>query len=87
VLAVLIDKCQRCHSDPPALGVPVPLTSYDDTQVPVPAANDEPVWQVMGQYLDVDAMPPNPPYLTAMEKTTLLDWIEAGAPPGDGGCP
>jgi hypothetical protein len=83
---VLVDKCQRCHSNPPAPGVPIPLVTYEDTQVPFPAQNNEPVWQVIGDVIELDAMPVQPPFLTAGERGTLLAWVDAGAPPADGGC-
>jgi hypothetical protein len=84
---VISGTCLRCHSDPPAEGVPISLVNYADTQAYFPPAG-EVVWKVMQVEIELDAMPPIPPYLTSAGRETLLDWLEAGAPRGpDAGCP
>ena len=58
------------------------------TSAPYPGTN-RPIWRVMENVLTpTDVMPPNAPFLTDAGLHTLLDWIDAGAPPaaGDGGC-
>lgn len=85
---VLEDRCLRCHSNPPVMNAPFPLETYADTQTAYPGTN-RPVWTVMEDVLTpTDVMPPNAPFLTDAGLHTLLDWIDAGAPPaaGDGGC-
>lgn len=96
-LQVVRDKCQRCHSDPPANGAPVPLLTYEDFQRPYGA---EKYWQAAAEAVERDVMPYlalnepptslSPPVepLTKDEKTTLLGWLERGAQPEGGtDCP
>jgi hypothetical protein len=87
VRVVLQSNCQRCHQDPELNGAPFPLLTWDDTRVEFGAVL---VYQAMLEAVDDDFMPPtwldvNPPVqpLTTVEKQTLLDWLEAGAPPAD----
>jgi uncharacterized membrane protein len=92
VEAVIKSRCLRCHSDPPVMNAPFPLTTYPDTQADVPGSG-MPIWKEMALVItSMDMMPaimpPTPPFLTDTQQTTLLDWIDAGAPPAnaDGGC-
>jgi uncharacterized membrane protein len=92
VLDVLERKCQRCHRDPPINGAPFPLLSYADTQSAAFPGSETQVFEQMGFVIDSGIMPPlrlpvEPPVeaLTDDERTTLLDWVEQGAP-GPSGC-
>lgn len=99
VLKVIEDKCQRCHGDPLAHGAPVAFFTVDDFQAPY-ADGTFKWWEVAADRVENDKMPfvalnqpPNPIMppvepLTPDEKTTLLDWLNAGALPDDGSaCP
>jgi hypothetical protein len=86
VEAILVAKCQRCHSDPPQHAAPFKLTTWEDTQAsyagkPVHermhSAVDKGQMPYMG-FLDID--PPVEP-LTPDEKSRLLEWLTACAPP------
>ena len=83
---MLIDKCQRCHTEPQANNAPFALLSYADTQAPY---GDGPLFVQMHVQVDSNAMPLTPPKLTVAEKQTLLDWLCACAPPAPDGttCP
>ena len=86
---ILEAKCQRCHRDPPENGAPFALLDYDDTQV----MGSVPRHQVMRSMVSAGFMPPvtaelSPPVepLTCSEKTTLLSWLDAGAPAPSEAC-
>lgn len=85
--AVIRQKCQRCHSSPPAHGAPFALDGYDATQVP---SHDGQTIRAdrMGEVIESGFMPLttlrlDPPVepLTCEEKATILGWIAEGAPP------
>ena len=97
-LAVIRAKCQRCHTDPPQQGAPVPFLTYEDTQAPYGAS--ETYADRMLIAVEGDIMPPvgfnDPPVsikppvepLTINEKATLLGWLKQGAKPvGGTDCP
>jgi hypothetical protein len=82
---VLEAKCLRCHSEPPENGAPFSLVTYSDTREPRPSG--ELVHETMLRVVSTNIMPPTsgsfePPAqpLTCRERTTLLDWLEAGGP-------
>jgi hypothetical protein len=80
---VLKSRCQGCHQSPPLFGAPMPLLSFGDTQVQAITDKTMKVWQAMRMMVGTDKMPPvttptGP--LTAAEKSTLLAWLDAGAP-------
>lgn len=84
-LAVLEASCQRCHTDPPRNGAPVPIMTYEDTQAQY-FNTDFKVWERMERAVASDFMPATfidlePPVelLTCEQKTTLLAWLEQGA--------
>ena len=99
VLAIMVAKCQRCHSDPPQHGAPVPFMNYEDTQAPYymtdQTFSDAMVFAVDNDfmpYLGLNGPPTNlmPPVekLPADEKATLLGWLKQGAlPEGGTNCP
>jgi uncharacterized membrane protein len=89
VRAVLEDKCQRCHSEPPGNGAPFPLLTYDDTQVQDGRAR--PRFERIHEAVESDYMPPtwlelDPPVeaLTTNERAVILDWAKAGGEPTGG---
>jgi hypothetical protein len=92
VEAVLESRCWRCHSNPPVMNAPFPLATYVDTQANVPGSG-MPIWKEMAIVITPTdmmpaIMPPTAPFLTSAQQKTLLEWIDAGAPPApaDGGC-
>jgi|ERR1041385_1095105 hypothetical protein len=92
VNAVLVHVCQKCHSSPPANGVPISLVTYDDTQALYSdraTYHDTPVWKVMRDLVRAGIMPQPPVVLDAADRATLLDWLDRGAPAATGGvsCP
>jgi hypothetical protein len=91
--AVLEQKCQRCHGEPPANGAPFALVTYDDTQIV--DRRGVPRYERMLGAVESDFMPATfidlePPVepLDAAEKALLVDWLSRGAEPvGGTGCP
>jgi len=99
VLQVVHDKCQRCHGNPLRHGAPVAFFTVNDFQAQY-FDSEFKWWEVAADRVDAGSMPfvslnnaatpPMPPVepLTPTEKTTLLDWLKAGALPDDGSaCP
>lgn len=97
-LTVVRAKCQRCHTNPPENGAPVPFLTYEDFQV----FYFEPKrwWERAKEVVEIDYMPyvdlNEPPVslmppvepLTPEEKATLMGWFEQGAlPEGGTECP
>ena len=83
-LDILQAKCQRCHSNPTAHGAVSPLMSYPDTQRTLAHGV---VWRQMRERVAAGTMPPlalelTPPVaaLTSAERSTLLGWLDHGAP-------
>jgi hypothetical protein len=79
---VLQERCQACHQRPPKFGAPMPLLTYSDTQAPA-LGGQLSVRQVMKTKLETGKMPPpSTPSgpLSADEKSTLMSWLDAGAP-------
>jgi hypothetical protein len=71
-------------------GAPFPLRTWADTQQDF----GTPVWRKMQVQIENGTMPLTsmsltPPVedLTAEERQTLLEWFDAGAPPGASACP
>src|SRR4051812_45661759 len=83
VSAVLVSVCQKCHGSPPADGVPISLVTYDDTRAPYSDGalyRKTPVWKIMGDLVRQGVMPEKPVVLPDADCTTLLDWVDRGAP-------
>lgn len=83
--------CVRCHADPTEHHAPFPLTSWEATQGE--SAGGVPIWERMRSAVSTGFMPfqglaLDPPVepLPADEEAMLLDWLDAGAPRGDGVC-
>lgn len=98
-LAVARAKCQRCHSEPPRNGAPVPLLTYEDFRAPYGRSGatygevatrlvkDDLMPYVILNDPPTRLMPPVEP-LSPEEKATLLGWLEQGAKPEGGtDCP
>jgi hypothetical protein len=92
--AVLQDKCQTCHRQPPVQHAPFPLLNYEDTvgPDPIPPYVGKPIWQVMHIVIQTNGVPHMPfgsaPQLTAAEFQTLDGWLTTCATPvpeGTGG--
>jgi hypothetical protein len=94
-LKVVQAKCQRCHTDPPENGAPVPFLTYEDFQRPYGESAFK-YWEVAIGVVEKDIMPyvalNDPPTslmppvepLEAAEKATLLGWLNEGAQPSGG---
>jgi hypothetical protein len=95
-LVVVRAKCQRCHTEPPKNGAPIPFLTYEDFQAPY---GNGTYAQVARRKVEEGTMPyvylNDPPRitppvqpLTAQEKETLLGWLQQGATPEGGtDCP
>jgi mono/diheme cytochrome c family protein len=84
IAPLIQDKCVACH-EPGGIG-PMPLTSYEKIKGFAPMIRETirtqrmPPWQAdptVGHFLGDKS-------LSDVEKTTLVHWIEAGAPRGSG---
>jgi hypothetical protein len=98
-LAVVREKCQRCHGDPLQNEAPVPFLTYEDFHAPYSDSGFE-WWQIAVGAVEgggmpyvalngppTNLMPPVEP-LTTEEKSTLLSWLKEGAlPEGGTDCP
>ena len=80
-------KCNRCHDATLAFGAPYELTTHDAFHE---VHGTQPVYASVKAVIEDDYMPPvgvsaEPPIeaLTAEERTTLLGWVDAGAPAAD----
>lgn len=84
VSAVLVDKCQSCHQDPPRNNAPWALLTYEDTQMPY-GNKGKLRWQRMAEVVEPGAIPSMPlppaPPLTATQLDSLRGWFKACAPP------
>jgi hypothetical protein len=95
VSAVLQANCQSCHQSPPINGAPMPLVTWEDTQVTVPSDPDgipptsasEKVFQMMETRITstTNPMPPAGHTLAAADAATITNWVNAGAPAGTAG--
>lgn len=88
---VVAAKCQRCHTDPPENGAPVPFLGLDDFHRPYGSSDKQEYWQAAIDQIErglmpytslndppTSLMPPVEP-LTDDEKATLLGWLRQGA--------
>ena len=89
--AIIVAKCQRCHTDPPENGAPFPLLTWQDTQEEYFLT---PIWKRMHNavstgFMPFVALPLDPPVepLTPQEKETLLEWLECALPVEAQTCP
>jgi hypothetical protein len=87
VEAVLKAKCHTCHTMPMQMCAPFPLLEHANTQM---VWGDGKVWEAMKPAIESDFMPlstsPTGP-LTPAQKTTMLTWLNAGAPAAGQPCP
>lgn len=88
---VLALSCRRCHYEPTENDAPFPLMRYEHIEV---IRSGKPIRQLMEQMVAADLMPPlDEPVvpkvtpLTPGQKSTLLDWLKAGAPKNAAPCP
>jgi uncharacterized membrane protein len=86
VAAVLMSRCQPCHTDPPLMGAPFPLLAYADVHKVLPATTT-PIYQEMYLLIQPGADPHMPfgnaPQLSTEQFNTLSNWLLSCAPPGD----
>lgn len=85
---VFASKCRRCHTVPARHGAPFVFLTWEDTRQ---SREGQPVAAMIGRAVRSHFMPyrieANPPVqpLTEEERTTILDWVDAGGPRED--CP
>lgn len=80
---VIDQGCRSCHSNPPKFGAPMPLVSQDDLMAPSHSDPNTPVYKLVGTRIHDDTKPmPQAPNqrLSALDTSTLDDWVAAGAP-------
>ncbi|HEY6559295.1 MAG TPA: hypothetical protein VI072_18550 [Polyangiaceae bacterium] len=82
VAEVLHNECLLCHSSVLALGAPMPLVTYADTQA---THKGEPVWKAMQRAISSGKMPAFGT-LTAEQKSVLEGWFAKNAPPSKSVC-
>lgn len=84
VNAVLVDKCQACHTSPPKNHAPWALLSFEETQVRY-GITDKKRWQRMAEVIEPGGSPHMPfgdaPQLTPDQLTTLRSWFAGCAMP------
>jgi uncharacterized membrane protein len=101
VQAVMTAKCHTCHTDPPrtvtlvapsagdVVMAPFSLMEYAHTQRDYPGGGGLKIYQVMKNAIEANFMPlagsPTGP-LTSEQKTTMLTWLTAAAPPAPQPC-
>ncbi len=83
VQALLQTRCQSCHSDPPTLGVPMPLMTYDDLVAPMPGNGstrvvDASLTRMQDTRLPMPPAPAAP--ATSAEVAVLQSWVDQGMP-------
>jgi hypothetical protein len=85
VAAVLSDRCQPCHTDPPLHDAPFPLLKYEDVHQLF--AGTIPTYHEMYLLIQPGGTPHMPfgnaPQLSADQLKTLSDWLLSCAPPAD----
>ncbi|MEP7119837.1 MAG: hypothetical protein ABJE95_02960 [Byssovorax sp.] len=94
VFKVIHSRCNPCHVDPPKVGAPFPLLTYEDTQMPFDT-HGKLRYARMKEVIQPDGFPHMPykssfivvPELTAAEFKTLDDWLACPMPTAEGqGC-
>ncbi len=73
--------CGECHGSSPSFGAPMPLTDYDDLQVPAASDPTRAVYELVAERITADAgrMPPDGD-ISEADAAAILGWIDAGAP-------
>lgn len=94
VFKIIHGTCDRCHQDPPLIGAPFPLLTYEDTQVPYDT-HGKLNYQRMREVIQPAGSPHMPyksvnivvPELTPAEFATLDAWLACPTPTAQGqGC-
>jgi uncharacterized membrane protein len=82
--AVLVDKCQSCHSVPTKNRAPFPLVSFEDAQKTFGLTTKR-RWQRMAEVVEPGGLPHMPrgsaPALTDEQLSTLRTWFAGCAMP------
>ncbi len=79
VFDVLTARCFECHTDPPLLGAPFSLHTYEKTQE---MYGTKPIWELMKADIESGFMPfGKPDDLMGAELKTMEDWFAQCAPP------
>ncbi|MBL4683030.1 MAG: hypothetical protein JKY37_00460 [Nannocystaceae bacterium] len=87
VAEVLAANCWSCHAQTPQFGASMPLTTFDDFQVPAPSDATRPVHELVAQRVTSDAMPMSADgSLSEPDRATLVDWVAGGALESDAQC-
>lgn len=87
--AALQSKCWGCHGVPTNYGAPMSLTTWEDVHKLTHDGTEE-IFQRMKERIHDSGSPMPPklyPRLTMSETDTLDQWIDAGAPSGNGCTP
>jgi hypothetical protein len=94
VFKVIHEVCNHCHVDPPLVGAPFPLLTYEDTQMPFDT-HGKLRYQRMKEVIQPDGSPHMPfastviivPPLTDAQFATLDAWLTCPTPTAQGqGC-
>jgi hypothetical protein len=88
VKKVVVEKCQACHSDPP-VGTFMPLVTAAHFQAQSSTDMTKKYFELAKTRIADSARPMPPvtsPQLTAEEKSTLLSWLNQGAPGSSESC-
>jgi hypothetical protein len=86
---VLEANCQKCHSDPPVFGAPMPLMRHADLMAPAFSDAKRKVYELVGERIHDAAAPmPQPPNdpLDEAETKVIDSWVAAGAPSASKEC-
>jgi hypothetical protein len=90
VASIVSSHCLLCHTDPPQFTAPMPLLTWANFHAQGVRTQDQKVYELVGKRIQNPnaRMPPAPNApLSDAEMATMLDWINAGAPPAtDQGC-
>jgi Copper type II ascorbate-dependent monooxygenase, N-terminal domain/Copper type II ascorbate-dependent monooxygenase, C-terminal domain len=81
--SILQANCQKCHSETPQFGAPMPLVTHENLTATALSDPERKVYQVLTERIHSDLIPMPPPpnaRLSAEDTKVLDDWIAASAP-------
>jgi len=88
IQAVLQERCQSCHGNPPVSGAPMPLVTYADLTVHSTAFPMQTIAERALARMNNNAMPMPPPpasRATSAQVAAMSAWVSAGTPAGSCG--
>lgn len=86
---ILVQSCQKCHSDPPVFGAPMPLITHADLHAAAKSDPSRSVYELVGERIHDTLLPmPQPPNAALDDPSlkTMDAWIAAGAPSSSESC-